>query len=116
MQTTLNVFSITAPEPRNPDADPDRHWFVVRPSALYPAMLLHIQATLASQVRPPGALGVYYDRAAALPPDVWALAPDQPQRAEALDICRLWFTELLHARWGHAPIGLHILNDPEWKP
>jgi len=38
-----------------------------------------------------------------------------PLRARALELCRLWFTEELHASIGFAPMHLHITSDERYR-
>ena len=116
----LDVFSIAIPEAR---AD-DYQWFIVAPSALYPAAVAHVNA-MRHQPRPQGALGMYWDDAQSIPEPVWGYAlcsladiADSPlaraNRARLLECARLWFTEMLHAAVG-AAIGVHITKDEHWR-
>lgn len=78
-------------------------------------------------------------QAKALPPEAWELAlvpradveaanlitrlrnrwPDKETalsvRGQALEIARLWFTELLHERVGYMPLRVHITKDERWR-
>jgi len=124
-------------EARHPDG---ATWFKVAPGKLYPAMLRHIeevlelrQAQLAAH-SVDGALVPLWNAANALPRDAWQWArlpkhkcPETyaPFRVRALEIARLWFTELLHREHsgilhpaeGQAmkPMGIHLLRDDDWK-
>lgn len=130
----LNVFDIAHPEDRSgdrllaelPEGAPELPnqytWFAVQPAELYPATLAHIQKVLEGQ-RPPDPLGMYFDAARRLAPAAWAAAELERAacpvdllavRAEALEIARLWFTEMLHQA-AAGPIGLHILKDERYR-
>lgn len=114
----MDVFTIAEPESR----DDDRAGFVANPADLYPAALAEVVRVVQTAERPSGALGLLYDRAQVLQtidPDAYKRAltgkPGDSGRAEALEIARLWFTELLHAAIDHAPMGLHITKDEHYK-
>ena len=105
----LDVFKIATPEERE---DTDYAWFRVDPDQLYPAALTHVAGALA-QPRPAEPLGQLWDRGQAVGVQAFQEAPlGRPgslPRAEALEVARLWFTEMLHQAAG-APIGVHILK------
>lgn len=119
----LNVLAIAKPEPRENETRP---WFVVEPGELYPAALAHVALVVKNGARPPDPLGLLFDQARQLPTNALtelALIPfsevgnsqkTRTARATALEIARLWFTELLQTTVG-GPIGLHILKNEDWK-
>lgn len=104
-----------------------RAWYTIDPDVVYPWTLARIAEALQGGETSPTIRGSLLPRAARLPAEAWALAatdrdllgdatPAQlAQRAEALDIIRLWATELHHAAIGYAPRGLHILRRPAWR-
>jgi len=116
---------------------PDRVFFAVKPSEMYPAMLAHIKETLATGKPPdkyldtkgtPNPLVMYYDEAKRQSPEAWELAivpysqcgslsaDDKRTRNAALECARKWLTELLHRSIGGTPMGLHILaEDKKFK-
>ena len=115
----LDVFKIA----KQVERDDDRVGFEVEPREMYPEAIAHVVEATGGP-RPGGVLGTYWDRAKQLPPAAWELALrtrdecDAEQlaaRAEALEIARLWFTEMLHAAINHKPMGLHILKDELWR-
>lgn len=117
----LDVFAIAKAEER-PEAD--RAWFALNPGELYPATLGHVRQVLEGP-RPAEPLGQLYDRARALPVEILTAVAETPskaaysnalvlQRAEALEVARLWFTEMLQQAVG-GPIGVHILKDERFK-
>ena len=65
---------------------------------------------------------VLWERARALGPSDWdvALTPlgegevRTKERAEAMEVCRLWYTELLHREVGDA-LGLRLVGGKEWR-
>lgn len=104
-----------------------RTWFTIDPDVVYPWTLARIAEALQGGETSPTIRGSLLPRAARLPAEAWALAatdrelladatPAQlAQRAEALDIIRLWATELHHAAIGYGPRGLRILKRPAWR-
>lgn len=118
----LNVFEIAKVEER-PGAD--RAWFVIDPSVMYPAVLRHIAQVT---TRPPEPLGVLFDQQVqqfpvnalcglGLVPFSAGVEGDpavRQMRGAALEIGRLWFTELLQVAVG-GPVGLHILKNEDWR-
>lgn len=111
----LDVFAIAKPEAR---ADQDYAWFAVDPDALYPATLAHVAGAL-EHPRPAEPLGQLWDRGKKVGAKAFADAPagkpGDPARAEALEVARLWFTEMLHQAVGR-PLGLHIAKgDGRWR-
>ena len=95
----------------------------VEPHKIYPPTIAHIMGVLESASPPDGALRQEYDAALALPDEAWdyALAGAETAdidnarelRAQALEIARRWFTEMLHRAVG-APMHLHILRDERY--
>lgn len=102
-------------------------WFAVNPDRMFPAILSHIEramkrgrswATRGLEPRSAMAVGTLLASALALPPNSWGLARKLPEevgadrmhRARALEVARLWFTELLHAEIGYRKLGVHILK------
>ena len=93
--------------------------FEVDPKVMYPAMIKHILAVLNGQEQMTSSREAQYrTRAARLPQAVWdnalqpasGFAPGSPERvnrAEALEIARLWFTTLMKEKYGR--VYLHIL-------
>lgn len=110
-------------------------WYQLEPGRVYPAILRHIEEALDREaVAPDGALAPLWSAAGRLPREAWQWAripkhkcPAEyaPFRAQALEIARLWFTELLHRehsgiphpREGEAlrPLGVHLLRDEAWR-
>lgn len=111
-------------------------WYRIWPGRLYPAMAAEVQRVLEAGEagRPTGALVTLWEAARSLPREAWGLAlnekrfcavPEVALRAQALELLRLWFTEMLqreHAGIPHpaegeamAPLGLHILRDEAWR-
>jgi len=97
---------------------------------MYPAMLGHIQECLTNGAKGDGVIrDQYYPQAQAMPAEAWELAltpfteavglPDakQKQRNKALELARLWFTELLHRSIGGdgTPLHLVLLPDRKWR-
>ncbi len=136
-------FSVLALVARDFEAEA-RHadgatWYKIEPGRVYPAILRHIEEVLDQPdpspfPAPDGALAPLWAAAQRLPREAWQWAripkhkcpPDYaPYRAQALEIGRLWFTELLHRehsaiphpREGETmkPLGVHILRDEDWK-
>lgn len=117
--------------------DSDRDFYAMDPAVAYPAILEHIDFLIRNRRRPlptpihdedgsvidlqPNPLEPLYIRAKQLPATVWIdtadgrLAVGDPLRAEALELARLWFTEVLHRQLGGGAMGLHILSDPAWR-
>lgn len=98
--------------------------YEVAPADLYPNMAAHITEVLESGANMPGNLSRYLAQAKALGAEAFdlvglakgeTLEADLPARAEALEVCRLWFTELLHAAVGYEKIHLHITFDEAYK-
>ena len=99
--------------------------FAVAPSALYPTMAHHIKSVTKNQVRPKDSgLQMYYSMARKLYKrrvDAFDLVlksrgdcdgqSEREARAEALEICRLWFTRQLHVETGEKTMTVHILED-----
>lgn len=121
------------------------NWYIVNPNQLYPEMVKFIRTQLVAGVQGDGIIrSEYYPAAQALPEEAWEMALITRQeftelaeievRMRALEICRLWFTELLHRalRWqaiganekfwhteppaeAAVPLGLHIEKDEAWR-
>lgn len=103
--------------------------FEIAPAFLYPTMVNHIMAVLKRQERPQDSgLQRYYAMAKRLDgkfKDAFDLAlrprgdVDGPiqreRRAEALEICRLWFTRQLHIEIGEKTMVLRILKDDRYR-
>ncbi len=120
----LNVFAIA----RVDEQADGRKRFVVSPDDLYPAAIEHVKGVLERGARPDGALGILYDQGERLPAEAWAwamkpcneFAQAEPEavaaRAAALEVARLWFTEMLHQGIGQEPMTLHIeRGDGRWR-
>lgn len=111
----LNVFSAA----RIGDVSEDGYVQAeVDPADLYPATIAHIRDRLATSSIPDGALRQEYDAARRVPDAAWdaALSPGagNPDRADALEIARRWFTEVLHQAVGR-PMRLRITRDLTYK-
>lgn len=122
------------------------NWYNVTPAEMYPAIIAHIQKAFEAYDQSDGIIrSQYYPAALALPDRAWQLAltprdevtkqANIDLRAEALELARVWFTELLHRalRWKAAgvespilwpteppaavaaPLGLHIEKDERYK-
>ena len=109
------------------DKSPPRR-FAVAPSAMYPTMARYIKNVTKNQVKPKDSgLQMYYSMARRLAKrnnnafdlvfksrgdcDSW----ERDSRAEALEICRLWFTRQLHIEIGEKPMTVHILEDRRYS-
>ena len=117
-----------------------RHAYVMDPAVFYPAMVEHIQAAVAAgklpaelvdpkpsvDVDPALAARSYVRKARAIRPGAWAdaLTPRSAftgedaadrlfYRAEALELCRLWFTRALKNAKG--PLYVRIREDPDYR-
>ena len=110
------------------DADVEgRTWFELDPDTAYPWTLDRIAEALAGGAVSATLRDTLLPRARALPTEAWALAAtprdelevEAPEvlrlRAEALEIVRLWATELHHGAVGHIPRGVHIVKRPAWR-
>ena len=132
----FSALELVAPDPEAEARHADGStWYKIEPGRVYPAILRHIEEALDREaVAPDGALAPLWSAAGRLPREAWQWAripkhrcpaEDAPFRAQALEIARLWFTELLHRehsgtlhpREGEAmrPLGVHILRDDDWK-
>lgn len=142
----MDIFKIATEDKERNKRQNERNWFNVDPATMYPAMIEFVQAQLAEGKQGDGIIrSQYYPAAQALPAEAWALAlmprdevtrkADIEARANALEIARLWFTELLHRalRWQAAgmadgkfwhteppaeaavPLGLRIVKDERWR-
>lgn len=119
-------------------------YFELTPAEFYPAMVAHIREAIQSpdlpaelvdrdvnpQIDPLLAARRYYNYAKRIPEGAWsdALVPlavllSKPhidiikrvrQRAEALELARLWFTRAAKNQAGR-PIGIHILKDENFR-
>jgi len=110
----------------------------VTPAVFFPAMIEHIQESLASgelaeelidiivhpEIDPCLAARRYRNWARRIPEQAWTdamlppeLVPDSRimARAEALECCRLWFTRALKNAERPAGISIHISNDPRFR-
>ena len=121
-------------------AGESRHAYVIDPAVFYPAMVEHIQAAVAAgrlpaelveqnpsiDVDPAMAARSYFRKAQAIGPGAWAdaLTPRSAftgkdaaerlfYRAEALELCRLWFTRALKNAKG--PLFLRILKNDDYR-
>ena len=111
----LNVFDVST---RNPEREDGYVSYDINPDTMFPTTVTHIQDAL-TFARPDSALGRLWDKAKERDEDAWtwALAPRgdvagehaRSERDLALEIARLWFTEMLHQATG-APIRVHILK------
>lgn len=141
----MDIFNIVTEDTQRNQREKERNWFIANPAELYPAAIAHIQDRLAAGDPGDGIIrSQYYPAAAVLPPRAWELAltpraevsaKDIELRAQALEIARRWFTELLHRalRWkaagvespvlwateppqpAAAPLGLRIEKDEDWR-
>lgn len=100
-------------------------WYAGDPSKVYPAMCKWCHEAVEKSVGDfPEAERIMYARAKALAdrnPDAFLEAAENkagPDRAEALEVARLWFTRKLREEVGE-PIGMHWLNpegaNDDWK-
>ncbi len=96
-------------------------WYEIQAAALYPAMVQYVQKVVAQGRCPNADVKVYFEQAKKLDPKAWeaALSPAQScpadlkdARAVALEVCRLWFTEVLHQAHGGGEMNVHIIPDP----
>lgn len=127
----INIFDLCTHQGKNEDGD---EVFVVDPDIMYPAMLPHVQDAL-GRARPNSALGLYWSAGkrlnltdadfglAAFPYSELADADDGAddaarwRRDAVLELCRLWFTELLHVNINQAGMNLFIRkhDDNSWQ-
>ena len=93
--------------------------YEVDSSTMYPAMALHVQEVLATGVRAYGPLAGYYDAAQEVDKGAWQyigtpverVPPEKVNsRAICLELCRLWFTEMLHQTQGGGPMSVHLVD------
>ncbi len=125
-----DVMQYAAPE----DRSDERAWFSFTPDQIYPYTLRRIIA-----VRLGAAPDELIDPASAVPNGVAlsylamakeiseqalyaAMVPKSDcrpwvidERAKALNLARLWFTQALHVRMHGTPIGVHILKDDAYR-
>lgn len=141
----MDIFDIVTEDVERNQREKERNWYIANPTDLYPAAIAYIQSQLAEGKQGDGIIrSQYYPAAAALPVRAWQLAlmprsevsaKEIEVRAQALEIARLWFTELLHRalRWkaagvespvlwaseppaaAIAPLGLRIEKDDDWR-
>ena len=93
--------------------------FEIDPDKLYPAALAHVAEAI-DRARPPEPLGQLWDAGRLVGAQAFADAvtgkPGDRARAAALEVARLWFTELLHQAVGGAAMNVHILKgDGKWR-
>lgn len=93
-------------------------------SRMYPAALAHVQDVLSKGIVPGAPLDKLYLEAEKIPEGAWKAALNPPeecsekyltQRAMALEISRLWFTELLHLAMGGGTMHVHLIKDERFK-
>lgn len=119
------IYELITPDAERTAAEADgRTYYTLDPDVVYPWALERIAEALADGPVLPTIRDLYLPRAQALPAGTWALAAtprdqvaeaDLAVRGEALELVRLWATELLHGAVGYQPIGLRILKRPAWK-
>jgi len=116
----MNVYDHVTKEERN---ERDGEWFVIDADTMYPATILYILENIRNKKEHDGALGRYIDHAKTLDDRAWELAlgpPNQAEfderdkRAEALEIARLVFTELLQETES-GPISLYFPRNLKWR-
>lgn len=123
-------------------------WYRVDPAAMYPAMVDYILLQLEKGEQGDGVIrNRYFPEANSMPREAWDLAntprddigdddvESLDMRMKALNLCRVWFTELLHraVRWNDIGVtnpafvssqppdratfamGLQITKDPAWR-
>jgi hypothetical protein len=113
----------------------DREYVAVAPKDLYSKTVAHIKAVLKEGKAPARYIDVggeirqnplveLYGRAVRVPEQSWdhALEPGdnyppkaRTNRAEALEVARLWFKEVLHQQIDYKPLGLHITKDERYR-
>ena len=117
----LNVFEIAVRV--DPTNEGFENRFDIDPAKMYPATIAHIVGVLEKQAMPDGALQQEYPKAAALPAAAWEAAlvskdectPEEiGVRAEALQIARRWFTEMLHRAVGGS-LNPHFTKDEKYR-
>ena len=98
-------------------------WFVVDQDTMYPATILYILENIRLGKKHDGVVEKYLDHAKLLDERAWELAlgppnqaePDErDKRAEALEIARLVFTELLHRTCSNS-IQMYFPRNLKWK-
>lgn len=119
----------------------ERPWFTCDPEKIFPAVIARITQVLEdgefpqelvdnnsqSEIDPRGVARQYLARAKKINPEAWQWAlqdrgifyKQEPikERAAALDLARLWFTQALHVQVGGdgTPLGIHWLNRPAFR-
>lgn len=130
----MNVTTMVTTVPGAPDRE---HSFVIAAHDLYPAMIKEILDIIKeggeeARARVRGdrldktpIFSQYLPRALRAPSMAWEMALEAPSadmteeglamRAEALEIARLWFTELLHCSVHNEPMAFQITSTPDKK-
>jgi len=130
----MNVRDLVAAAPGAPDRE---HSFMIADHDLYPEMIKEILTTIAeggekareivrgNRFDKTPIFAQYLPRALLVPHAAWEMALQEPtddmtdeglaMRAEALEVARLWFTELLHCSVHHEPMAFRITTTPD-KP
>ena len=142
----MDVLKVVSQDTERNKRQPERDWYKVEPGKMYPAMIEFIVEQLDNENEGDGIIrSQYYPAARSLPPNSWELAlvprqevtkqTDLALRAQALELARIWFTELLHRslRWqalgvkekkiwatdppptSGASLGFQITKDERWK-
>ena len=113
----------------------DRTYYAVDPAKVYPATVKEIVRRLDEEDVPAryvqaggeirdNPLLRLFGRAKEIPPQAWDHALESREnypakareaRGKALEIARLWFTEVLHQENDYAPLGVHILKDERYR-
>lgn len=104
------------------------HGFEITPSVAYPRMIEYIRNVLSGYEYVPANYFNLKNMAAQVTDAGWKFAlssanidlsvlndGERSQRAQALEIARLWLTELLHQSVGQQGMYLHIAADKLWK-
>ena len=118
METWPEILKLIQPENRPGDSK----WFSVQAVALYLPMRSYIKWRLQDPKPPDGELGPLYHQARQINRHAWNFMEDpdlcpislREERNKALEVSRLWFTELF-AREIKSACGLHILRDLRFK-
>ena len=113
----------------------DRTFYAVDPAKVYPKTIAEIKRVLEQEELPPryiqsggeirdNPLLRLFRMAKEVPVQAWdhALEPGdtyppkaREQRRKALELARLWFTEVLHQETDYAPMGVHVLKDERYR-
>jgi hypothetical protein len=116
----LQVMNLVAEEKREGDAAKGYDtWYALDPAKVYPEVLKFMEEALKDPEVMKTINPLYQGQLASLSLDKLETAKSgkqgDPDRAQALDLARLIFTDMLHQANGGKPMGVHILKNEAWK-